>query len=92
MLPGGVLRVWWLLVIPMALTQPTTLYIGGLFGIDTSAGGWNSAGIVPAVKLAFEDINNNSNVLRDYQLKLLIKDSQVSCRVLFLFVILKFVQ
>ena len=57
-----------------------TLYIGGLFGIDTSRGGWNSAGIIPAVQMAIDEINNNSDVLRNYHLELLIKDSQV-CKV-----------
>lgn len=56
-----------------------TLYIGGLFGLDTSRGGWNSAGIVPAVQMAIDDINNSSEYLKDYHLELLIKDSQV-CR------------
>ena len=54
-----------------------TLYIGGLFGLDTSRGGWNSAGIVPAVQMAIDEINNSSDYLRDYHLELLIKDSQV---------------
>lgn len=53
------------------------LYIGGLFGIDTSRGGWNSAGIIPAVQMAIDEINNNSEILKDYHLELLIKDSQV---------------
>ncbi|KAM7432495.1 hypothetical protein ABFA07_017083 [Porites harrisoni] len=55
-----------------------TIYIGGLFGLDTSRGGWNSAGIIPAVQMAFEEINNSSKVLKDYHLELLIKDSQCS--------------
>lgn len=70
-----------------------TIYIGGLFGLDTSRGGWNSAGIIPAVQMAFEEINNSSKVLRDYHLELLIKDSQVrreklgsSLRIIFLFI------
>lgn len=70
-----------------------TIYIGGLFGLDTSRGGWNSAGIIPAVQMAFEEINNSSKVLKDYHLELLIKDSQVrreklgpSLRIIFLFI------
>lgn len=54
------------------------LQIGGLFGIDTSQGGWNSKGIIPAVEMAFEDINNSTKILQDYKLELLIKDSKVS--------------
>ncbi|KAK3707209.1 hypothetical protein QZH41_019563, partial [Actinostola sp. cb2023] len=53
-----------------------TLQIGGLFGIDTSQGGWNSGGIVPAVQMAFEDINNTTDILKDYTLELEIKDSK----------------
>ena len=59
------------------LVQKEKLYIGGLFGIDTSGGGWNSAGIIPAVQMAFDDINNSSSVLSEYHLELLVKDSQV---------------
>ena len=54
------------------------LYIGGLFDIDTSQGGWNSGAIIPAVKMAFEDINNMTNVLPGYRLELLIRDVKVS--------------
>ena len=50
-----------------------TIYIGELFDLDTSRGGWNSAGIIPAVQMAFEEINNSSKVLKDYRLELLIK-------------------
>ena len=50
-----------------------TIYIGGLFGLDTSRGGWNSAVIIPAVQMAFEKINNSSKVLKDFHLELLIK-------------------
>ncbi|XP_067038730.1 gamma-aminobutyric acid type B receptor subunit 2-like [Acropora muricata] len=55
-----------------------TLYIGGLFGLDTARGGWSSAGIIPAVQMAIDDINNSSKCLKDYHLELLIKDSQCS--------------
>ena len=54
-----------------------TLFIGGLFGLDTILGGWNSAGIIPAVQMAIDHINNSSQYLRDYHLELLIKDSKV---------------
>lgn len=54
------------------------LQIGGLFGMNTSQGGWNSRGIIPAVQMAFEDINNSTKLLQDYRMELLIKDSKVS--------------
>ena len=67
-----------LLLRPSLQTSPKrTLFIGGLFGIDTSGGGWNSAGIIPAVRMAFDDINNSSEVLRNYRLELLVKDAKV---------------
>ena len=69
--------VFLLLVISRCCQTKETLYIGGLFGIDTSRGGWNSAGIIPAVQMAIDEINNNSGILKDYHLELLIKDSQV---------------
>ena len=70
--------VFLLLVISRCCQPKETLYIGGLFGLDTSRGGWNSAGIIPAVQMAIDEINNSSGILKDYHLKLLIKDSQVS--------------
>ena len=69
-----------LLVISRCCQTKETLYIGGLFGLDTSRGGWNSAGIIPAVQMAIDEINNSSDILKDYHLELLIKDSQVSKR------------
>lgn len=70
--------VFLLLAISLCCQTKETLYIGGLFGLDTSRGGWNSAGIIPAVQMAIDEINYSSDILKDYQLKLLIKDSQVS--------------
>ena len=69
--------VFLLLVISRCCQTKETLYIGGLFGLDTSRGGWNSAGIIPAVQMAIDEINNSSDILKDYHLELLIKDSQV---------------
>lgn len=69
--------VFLLLVISRCCQTKETLYIGGLFGIGTSRGGWNSAGIIPAVQMAIDEINNSSDILKDYHLELLIKDSQV---------------
>lgn len=66
-----------LLILFRCCQAKETLYIGGLFGLDTSRGGWNSAGIIPAVQMAIDDINNSSEYLKDYHIELLIKDSQV---------------
>jgi len=67
-----------LLILFRCCQAKETLYIGGLFGLDTSRGGWNSAGIIPAVQMAIDDINNSSEYLKDYHIELLIKDSQCS--------------
>ena len=69
--------VFLVLVISRCCQTKETLYVGGLFGLDTSRGGWNSAGIIPAVQMAIDEINNSSDILKDYHLELLIKDSQV---------------
>ena len=73
-------RLCFFLLLPLISSHSKakeTLYIGGLFGIDTSGGGWNSAGIIPAVQMAIDEINSNTEILKDYHLQLLIKDSQV---------------
>lgn len=73
--------LWPTVLLFLACSQHTaclqTLLIGGLFDIDTSRGGWNSAGIIPAVQMAFDDINNRSDILDGYRLELVIKDSKV---------------
>ena len=52
------------------------LYIGGIFDIDTSRGGFNSAAVVPAVEMALDDVRTK-NILKDYELKLLSDDAMV---------------
>ena len=72
-------RLWFSMIVLVHLSckAEDTLYLGGLFGLDTNNGGWNSGGIVPAVQMAIDEINNSSAILKDYRLELLIKDSQV---------------
>lgn len=38
---------------------------------------WWGAGIPLAIKMAFEDINKRDDILRDYELKLISRDTQV---------------
>ena len=71
-----------LLIFYSSCQSKETLYIGGLFGLDKARGGWSSAGIIPAVQMAIDDINNSSEYLKDYHLELLIKDSQVRMNLL----------
>ena len=51
------------------------IYIGGLFPIKSI--GWDAGGILPAVEMALDDINNRSDILQSYKLNLLWKDTQV---------------
>ena len=71
-----------ILILYRSCQSKETLYIGGLFGLDTTRGGWSSAGIIPAVQMAIDHINNSSEYLKDYHLELLIKDSQVRMNLL----------
>lgn len=54
-----------------------TIYIGGFIELNTTNGGWNSAGILPAVELAKTHINEESNVLKGIHLEVDMKDSKV---------------
>lgn len=52
------------------------LTIGGIFPMSGSwAGG---QGCLPAVEMALEDVNNNSDILQDFYLNMDPKDSKVS--------------
>lgn len=54
------------------------LTIGGIFPM---VGGWGGGvGCLPAVEMALEDINNSTDVLPNYQLWMVGKDSQVKRR------------
>lgn len=53
-----------------------TIYIGGFVELSTQ-GGWNSAGILPAIELATKHINRQPNILKDIELRVDMKDSKV---------------
>ena len=54
------------------------LYIGGFFGVNISENGaWSSAALIPALEMALDHVNNDSNVLVEYQLKYVWRDSKV---------------
>ena len=64
-----------------ATANKTELYIAFITSYGKQ---YNSSGTVPALELALEEINNSSEVLRDYKLSLFkgrIGDSQV-CKVM----------
>ena len=56
--------------------QRTTLYVGSMAPM-TGKRAWWGAGIPLAIEMAFEDINKRDDILRDYELKLISRDTQV---------------
>jgi len=57
-----------------ATTRLTTLYIGALFDLETKDG----YGSLPMAEQAIEEINNNSNILPEYRLQLVVNSTRVS--------------
>ncbi|XP_071835077.1 gamma-aminobutyric acid type B receptor subunit 1-like [Apostichopus japonicus] len=55
------------------LKEKIPLYIGGIFSMS---GLWDGSGCLVAAELALEQINNRSDILPDYELKMLWNDSQ----------------
>ena len=54
------------------------LFIGGFFGVNIKDGAWSSAALIPILEMALDHVNNNSNILADYQLKFVWRDSKVT--------------
>lgn len=54
------------------------IWIGAFLTIDVSGGGWSSEGVLPAIEMGVEDVNNDSTVLANYKLKLKWRDTKVS--------------
>lgn len=55
------------------------LHIGGIFPMKADNGGWaGGQACLPAAQLALEDVNNNTLLLKDYDLHLTWYDSEVS--------------
>lgn len=70
------LPFWFL---PLAQAQPSTkvpLYIGSMAPL-TGKRSWWGAGITVAMQMAFEYINNSSDVLPFHELRLLANDTKV---------------
>ena len=63
-------------------TSKIDLYIGGFFGVNIKDGAWSSAALVPALEMALDHVNNDSNILADYQLKYVWRDSKVSSKLM----------
>lgn len=52
------------------------LYLMGFGAIDI-VGGWSSAGIIPAIQMAIDDVNDRPDILAGYQLIVHMRDSKV---------------
>lgn len=78
-------RSWYLIVltilsqVPKATAKPFKLYIGSFFGVDIKKdGAWSSAGVIPAVEMALEHVNNDNSILAGYTLDYIWRDSKAS--------------
>ncbi|KAJ7383923.1 hypothetical protein OS493_024608 [Desmophyllum pertusum] len=61
-------------------TSKIDLYIGGFFGVNIKDGAWSSAALIPALEMALDHVNNDSNILVDYRLKYVWRDSKCESR------------
>ncbi|XP_072406250.1 LOW QUALITY PROTEIN: gamma-aminobutyric acid type B receptor subunit 1 [Chiloscyllium punctatum] len=61
-------------LLPLSVGSKQTLYIGALFPMS---GGWpGGQACLPAAQMALRDVNNRSDILRDYELQLIYHDSK----------------
>jgi len=67
----------WMKWIPETVSSRTPIYIGGLFPLTGPH--WRQPAIVPGAQMAIDFVNNDPNILKDYDLYLLLKDTQ--CKV-----------
>lgn len=51
------------------------IYIGGFFPMQD--GFWDGSGILPAAKMAITDVNDKSDILPDYELRMVWNNSKV---------------
>ncbi len=51
------------------------LYLGGFFSLG---GVWDGSGILPAVEMALDHINERQDVLPEYELRMVWNDTQVN--------------
>ena len=63
---------------PTARDGTQSLYVAVM---QSFSGGWVSAGGVPAIQLALDDINANDSVLPGYTLRYELTDTKVQCRI-----------
>lgn len=61
------------------VNKTKTLHLIGLIPIDVSKSfGWSAAGILPALQMGFSDINQRSDILKDYHLEISWGDTEAS--------------
>ncbi|XP_072043527.1 gamma-aminobutyric acid type B receptor subunit 1-like [Amphiura filiformis] len=59
--------------IPDANRQKIPLYIGGFFSLG---GLWDGSGVLPAVEMGLDHVNNRTDILEEYELKMIWNDTQ----------------
>ena len=60
------------------------LYIISLY--EGPGGGWEGSGVVPAIQMAMDDINDREDILPEYELRPIWDNTKVKCVVFFLFI------
>ena len=68
---------------PVSARKPSystrSIYVAGFFPLSkTIEEGGIGRGVIPAVQLAMEHINNNTNILRNHKLVMKIQETKVS--------------
>lgn len=62
----------------VVVTEKIPITLAGFADIHlTSDEGWSSAGVIPAIMMALDDVNARDDILRDYELKINLADSKV---------------
>ncbi|ELU06196.1 hypothetical protein CAPTEDRAFT_136189, partial [Capitella teleta] len=67
-------REKWTQWMPQNLSSKTKIYLGGMF--PETGPYWRQPGIAPGAKMAVEAVNSDENILQDYEIVLLQKDTQ----------------
>lgn len=75
-----VLAVTFLIFGSHALRRRKDLYIGIFVSLNRGrpVKGWNSVSVLPGLEMALAEVNNNSEILRNYNLTAVWKDEKVT--------------
>ena len=63
---------------PGAPVAKVPLTLAGFASIDIDEGGWSSAGCIPAIDMALDDVNGREDILTNYKLEWTMHDTRVS--------------